>query len=214
MSTFCSYVNLSLPHVKSLESTLQSVVNQLILSILRYPGTSWSWSYGNWIYNYLYNQYLSPLKLWVRTPFMTRYTRYNIMGWSLSETCGRSVVFSEYSGSSTNKIDHHDIAEILLKVALSTVKPIQAIQRKTYKSTLFSSPHLMWYLPFYYYVRVDTSTVGLLVSEGFIHLVVTASPLVLFIRYIWYRNWLFLNLVIIFKPNVSPVQSRYLHHTY
>ena len=27
---------------------------------------SWSWSYGSWIYNYLCNQYLSPLTLWVR----------------------------------------------------------------------------------------------------------------------------------------------------
>ena len=39
MSTFCSYVNLSLPHVKSLESTLISVANQLILSISRHPWT-------------------------------------------------------------------------------------------------------------------------------------------------------------------------------
>ena len=33
-------------------------------------GPSWSWSYGSWIYNYLYNtgKYLSPLKLRVRTP--------------------------------------------------------------------------------------------------------------------------------------------------
>jgi hypothetical protein len=29
-------------------------------------GPSWSWSYGSWIYNYLCNQCLSPLKLWVR----------------------------------------------------------------------------------------------------------------------------------------------------
>ena len=29
---------------------------------------SWSWSYDSWIYNYLCNQCLSPLKLWVRTP--------------------------------------------------------------------------------------------------------------------------------------------------
>jgi hypothetical protein len=34
---------------------------------------------------------------------------------SLSVTCGRSVVFSRYSGS------HHDIAEILLKVVLKTL---------------------------------------------------------------------------------------------
>jgi len=39
----------------------------------------WSWSYGSWIYNYLCNQCLSPLKLWVRTPFMVRCTRYSIM---------------------------------------------------------------------------------------------------------------------------------------
>ena len=31
-------------------------------------GPSWSWSYGSWIYNYLWNQCLSPLKLWVRIP--------------------------------------------------------------------------------------------------------------------------------------------------
>jgi hypothetical protein len=28
----------------------------------------WSWSYGSWIYNYLCNQCLSPLTLWVRIP--------------------------------------------------------------------------------------------------------------------------------------------------
>ena len=27
-----------------------------------------SWSYCSWIYNYLCNQYISPLKLWVRIP--------------------------------------------------------------------------------------------------------------------------------------------------
>jgi hypothetical protein len=39
----------------------------------------------------------------------------------LSVTCDTSVVFSEYSGSSTNKTDRRDIAEILLKVALNTI---------------------------------------------------------------------------------------------
>jgi hypothetical protein len=33
----------------------------------------------SWIYSYLCNQCISPLKLWVRTPFMTMCTRYNIM---------------------------------------------------------------------------------------------------------------------------------------
>jgi len=54
----------------------------------------WSWSYCSWIYNYLCNQCLSPLKLWVWTPYMPRCTRYNIMWWSLSVTYDRSVVFS------------------------------------------------------------------------------------------------------------------------
>jgi len=35
---------------------------------------SWSWSYGSWMYNNLCNQYLSPLKMWARIPFMVRCT--------------------------------------------------------------------------------------------------------------------------------------------
>ena len=42
-------------------------------------GPSWSWLYGSCIYNYLCNQCLSPLKFRVRTPFMVRCARYNIM---------------------------------------------------------------------------------------------------------------------------------------
>jgi len=48
------------------------------ISIIIIP--SWSWSYGSCIYNYLCNQCLWPLKLWVRIPLMARGTRYNIMG--------------------------------------------------------------------------------------------------------------------------------------
>jgi len=40
-------------------------------TILEVP--SWSWSYNGWIYNYLCHQCLSPLKLWVRIPFMARF---------------------------------------------------------------------------------------------------------------------------------------------
>jgi hypothetical protein len=46
---------------------------------------SWSWSYGSWINNYLCNQCLSPLMLWVRTLFMVRYTQYNIMWWFVGD---------------------------------------------------------------------------------------------------------------------------------
>jgi len=44
-----------------------------------YKGPSWSWSYESWIHNYLFNQCLSPLTLWVRIPFIARCTWYKIM---------------------------------------------------------------------------------------------------------------------------------------
>jgi len=37
-------------------------------------GPSWPWSYGSWIYNYLCNQCLSPLMLWVRISIRARCT--------------------------------------------------------------------------------------------------------------------------------------------
>ena len=78
-----------------------------------------SWSYGSWIYNYLCNQCLSSLTLWVR--ILNR--RYK-MWWSLSVTCGKSVSFSAGTAvSSTNKTDRHYITEIFLKMALN--KPNQ-----------------------------------------------------------------------------------------
>jgi hypothetical protein len=38
-------------------------------------GPSWTWSFGSWIYNYLCNQYLSPIPLWVRISLR----RYNVI---------------------------------------------------------------------------------------------------------------------------------------
>ena len=101
----------------------------------------WSWSHGSWIYYYLNNQCLSPLKFWIRTPLMARCTRYNIMWWSLSVTCDSSVVFSGYSSlvSFTNKTDRHDITEILLKVALNTIN-----QSKQLRVTIQSINQWLW----------------------------------------------------------------------
>jgi len=46
----------------------QTLSHNVVSSTSRHErGPSWSWSYGSWIFNYLYNQCLSPLKLWVRT---------------------------------------------------------------------------------------------------------------------------------------------------
>jgi len=60
-----------------------------------HSGALWSWSYGNWIYNCLCNRCLSAV-IW--TLLMARCTGYNIMLWSLSVTCFRSVVFFRYFG--------------------------------------------------------------------------------------------------------------------
>jgi hypothetical protein len=73
----------------------------------------------SWLYNYLCNQCLSPLTLWVWIPLMARCTLYNIMWWSLSVTCHRSWFSPGTLASSTNKTD--DIAEILLKVVKQKV---------------------------------------------------------------------------------------------
>ena len=80
-------------------------------------GPSWPWSYGSWIYNYLCNQCLSPLMSWVRISIRARCTTLcdKVCQWLAT---GR--LFSPVS--STNKTDRHDITEILLKVALNTIK--------------------------------------------------------------------------------------------
>jgi hypothetical protein len=44
-------------------NNLCCMLDSIQLNVIK--GQSWSWSYGSWIYNYLCNQYLSPLKLWV-----------------------------------------------------------------------------------------------------------------------------------------------------
>ena len=83
-------------------------------------GPSWPWSYGSWIYNYLCNQFLLPLMLWVRISIRTRCTTLcdTVCQWLAT---GRW--FSPSSPvSSTNKTDRNDINEILLKVALNTIK--------------------------------------------------------------------------------------------
>jgi hypothetical protein len=83
--------------------------------------TSWPWSYGGWIYNYLCNRCLTPLMFWVQIPLNARGTTLcdKVCQW-LAE----GQWFSQGTPvSSTNKTDCHDITEILLKVTLITIKP-------------------------------------------------------------------------------------------
>ena len=84
-------------------------------------GTSWSSSYGSWIYNYLYNQCLSPQILWVRIPFMG-----GVFDTTLCDKVCQWLATGRWFSpgtpvSSANKTDRHDITEILLKVALNSI---------------------------------------------------------------------------------------------
>jgi hypothetical protein len=83
-------------------------------------GPLWSWSYDSWIYNYLCNQCLLPLMLWVRISIRVGCTTLcdKVCQWLAT---GRWF-FPGPPVSSTNKTDHHDIAEILLKVVLNIIK--------------------------------------------------------------------------------------------
>ena len=88
--------------------------------------------YGNWIYNHLCNQCLSPLMLWVWTPL-----RWGVLDTTLCDKFYQWLAiglwFSLGSAvSSTNKTDRHHIAEILLKVALNTIDLSQALWYKSY----------------------------------------------------------------------------------
>ena len=81
-----------------------------------HQGLSWSQSYGSWIYNYLCNQCISPLTLWVQIPF-----RRGVLNTTLCDKVCQWVAAGRWfstgiSVSSTNKTDHQDITEMLLKV--------------------------------------------------------------------------------------------------
>ena len=65
---------LSSPSSCTLYYTARSTIFSIFMYIIfNFPTptkkvSSWSWPYGSWIYNYLCNQCLSPLTLWVRIP--------------------------------------------------------------------------------------------------------------------------------------------------
>ena len=84
-------------------------------------GPSWSISYGSWVYDYLWIQCQSPLILWVRTPL-----KRGVLDTTLCDKVCQWLVAGRWFSpgtdvSFTNKTDRHDIAAILLKVALDTI---------------------------------------------------------------------------------------------
>ena len=107
-------------------------------SPLLFKGQSRSWSFGSWIYNYLCNQCLSPLTLWVWIPL-----RRGVLDTTLCDKVCQCLTtvwwFSPGTPvSSTNKTNCHDITEILLKVALNTINQT---------TTTYFSVLLHYYLP-------------------------------------------------------------------
>jgi hypothetical protein len=109
----------------------------LKLSDVSHFTASWPWSHGSWIYNYLCNQCLSPLMLWVRISIRAMCTTW----WD--KVCQWLATGRWFSPgppfSSTNKTDRHNITELIsLKVALNTIK-------QTFQSVLWNRVPVVWW---------------------------------------------------------------------
>ena len=90
-------------------------ITQLVFNI-HWWGPSWAWSYGSWIYNYLYNHF--PITTKIVSSNLVHCEVYSIQHYVIE------FVSNFQQGtpvSSTNKTDHHYIAEIFLKVALNSI---------------------------------------------------------------------------------------------
>jgi hypothetical protein len=118
-------------------------------------GSSWSWSYGSGIYNYLCNQCLSPLTLLVRLPL-----RRGIFDTTLRDKVCQWLAAGQWFSpvSSTNNTDRHDITEILLKVSLNTITIPQIINlcarllpQKQFLDGLFFSRYTGVYIKIYFH---------------------------------------------------------------
>jgi hypothetical protein len=106
----------------------------IICNFLR--GLSWSSSYGTWIYNYLCNQCLSSLTLCVQAR-CTIIQHYVIKFVSDLRQVGGFLRVLRFPLDTNigNKTDRHDITEILLNVALSSIPS----SFSTYTRFVFSS---------------------------------------------------------------------------
>ena len=115
--------HLSIPKAKAGPKEFRFRLVSLYLFPTYTDGPSWSWSYGSWIYNYLCNQCLSLLKLWVPIP-LSRGVLDTTLCDKVCQWLAERLWFSPGSPvSSTNKTDCHDITKTLLKVMLKHHKP-------------------------------------------------------------------------------------------
>ena len=102
---------------------------------------------GNWIYNYLCNQCLSPLKLWVRLSL-----RRGVLDTTLSDKVCQWLAAGRWFSPGTpvfltSKTDHHDITEILNTTTLTSVCLLHTIRLRTrgFNSSKFLSCHCKKY---------------------------------------------------------------------
>ena len=91
-------------------------------------GSSWSWSHGSCAISAYHNQICEFEPRSLRGALDTTLC-YKVCQWFAA---GRWFSLGP-PVSSTNKTDHDDITEILLKVALSTIKPNQSRKKNDYQ---------------------------------------------------------------------------------
>ena len=82
------------------------IVNWIVRIV---QGPSWSCSYGTWIDNYLCNQCLSPLTLWIRIPLRRGVLYIAICDKVCQWLAAGRVFFPDTLISFTNKTDRHNI---------------------------------------------------------------------------------------------------------
>jgi hypothetical protein len=108
-----------------LKNTKYTLLLKLLLNIFHrhtfwFQGKQISSAYF-WINNYLCNQCISQLKLWVRALLMARLTDTTLCDKVCQWLAAGRWLSPVTQLSSTNKTDRHGIAEILLKVELYTI---------------------------------------------------------------------------------------------
>ena len=102
--------------------------NIFIYYILNFMIGSWSWSHGSWIYNYLYNQWLSPKKLCQFESRSWRGVLYTSFCDTVFQWLTAVQLFSPNTLiSSSNKTKRLNITEIVLKVAFKTITVTLAV---------------------------------------------------------------------------------------
>ena len=133
-------------HLKYLNTSVNTVFFSSIF------GALWPWSYGSWIYNYLYNQCLSPL-MWVQIS-----VGVHVRCTTLCDKVCQWLVTGRWFSlvppvSSTNKTDGHDITEIVLKVALSTIKQSN---KQSFSICIHQVQSVKLYTTFIYFFKIFT----------------------------------------------------------